>query len=671
MSDIMIPGITNSGLNTDGMVEDIMEAERAPVTRMEDRIDSYEEEREAWLEIGRRASNLQEAARLLFGFENPFNERIASSTNEGVLVASAEHAAPEGTSRIAVHQLAEADRFFSRSLPSDFQVAAGRYGFRVGEEEEYFAFSGGSLESFAEAINRRAGDVVGARVVRNTADSKTILIEANRTGAENQPSFLEDARSFALEAGVLEEVRDQVVQAPIQASTVDGTTASSTRTVQAGTLTVEPEGQATVRLPAPVTDTESLVMELEVDVRNLSEEWTAPEPPPGPEIPDTGSITLGDVTIENAPSEVPLPGWEPPEPPEVREDPSILFLSSSGRRIELPALADTEGFETVRVPLSQFADRLDAIEVRNNNTHRRVRVRNITIYDPRTRGDVAPLNPVSTARDAIVEIEGIEVIRPTNAIDDLIDGVTLNLRGTSSVPVDVTVEPDREAVTDSLIQFVFYYNELVRHINILTRSEEAIVDELTNLNDDERQEALEDLGLLQGNLSLNSLKSRLQTIMMNAYPTDAGTALAMLAQMGISTNESGPGSGVNSSRLRGYMEMNPADVETVLQTRFASARQLFGSDSNGDRAVDTGVAYEIDRNLRPYVQTDGLIPQRTGNIEQSISDTQNRIERENARLEEVEARYRAEFAQMEAAMQEMKENQRALQNLQTQSGGQQ
>jgi flagellar hook-associated protein 2 len=235
--------------------------------------------------------------------------------------------------------------------------------------------------------------------------------------------------------------------------------------------------------------------------------------------------------------------------------------------------------------------------------------------------------------------------------------------------VDVTVEPDREAITDSLIQFVFYYNELIREINVLTRSEQAIVDELTNLSEEEREEALEKLGLLQGNLALNSLKSRLQTVMMNAYPTDAGNELALLAQMGISTNESGPGGGVDASRLRGYMEMNPQDVEGALQSRFKAVRQLFGTDSDGDRAVDTGVAYEINRNLRPYVQTGGLIATRTGNIERSISDTEDRIQREERRLERLEAEYRQDFAQMEASMRQMQEQQQALDNLQTQGGG--
>ncbi|MFW5813974.1 MAG: flagellar filament capping protein FliD, partial [Spirochaetota bacterium] len=78
--------------------------------------------------------------------------------------------------------------------------------------------------------------------------------------------------------------------------------------------------------------------------------------------------------------------------------------------------------------------------------------------------------------------------------------------------------------------------------------------------------------------------------------------------------------------------------------------------------------YELDRNLRPYVETGGLIATRTGGIDQSISTTRDRIERERQRLDGVRERYEAEFAQMEAAMRRMQEQQQALDNLPSTGG---
>jgi flagellar hook-associated protein 2 len=669
----MIPGITNSGVDTEGMIEDLMEAERAPVTRMEERIDSYEEERAAWQELGRKITNLQEAARLLFGFENPFNDRVATSSDESILVATAERNAPEGIARINVEQLATADRFVSRDLPKDYQVASGRYGFRVGENEEFFNFPGGSLRSFAEAINRRAADVVSARVVQNTINTQILLIEANETGSANVLSLLEDAKSFGIEAGLLEEVIAQTVDATISPSTVTSwqdPELSNRRSVQGDTLTVQSGGEALIRLSAPVDNVDNLVMEIEVKVQNLWDGWSPPDPPPGPSVPDPGSVTLEDVTVENEPSQVPFPEWESPEPPRVVTDLEMLYLRDGAEAVALPELSDSNEFTTLQFELSDYVDGLNAIAIQNDNSHRRISIRNINIYDQESRGDVRPANPLSTARDAKLQFEGIDVVRSTNTIDDLVEGVTLELVGESQRDVQITVEPDRESVTDSLIQFVFYYNELMREINILVRTERAVVDEITNYSDEEREAALERLGLLQGDITLNRIRTTLQRVMMDPYPTDAGSELTLLAQLGISTNASGPGGGFDASRLRGYLEMNPRDLESALRVNFVPARQLFGNDTDGDLTIDTGVAYELSTNLRPMTQVGGVIATRTGSIDSSISRTEDRISSEERRLEQAEARYRADFAQMESAMAQMEAMQERLQALQPQGGQQ-
>ncbi|TVQ20506.1 MAG: flagellar hook-associated protein, partial [Spirochaetaceae bacterium] len=159
----MIPGITNSGIDTQSLIDQIMDAQRAPVERMERQIDRYEDERAAWRELGRKISNLQAASRLLFSFETPFLERVASSSDPSSLTATANRNAQLGVASVDVRQLAAADRFISRNLATDFQVPAGRYGFRVGEQETFFTFQGGQLRSFAQTINQRAGDIVSAR----------------------------------------------------------------------------------------------------------------------------------------------------------------------------------------------------------------------------------------------------------------------------------------------------------------------------------------------------------------------------------------------------------------------------------------------------------------------------------------------------------------------------
>ncbi len=672
MSDIMIPGITSSGFDTDGMIEQIMDAERIRVTRMEEQVDLYEEEKAAWQEIGRRISNLREASRLLFGFENPFNDRIASSADETIVTATADRNALEGKTELRVLQLAQADRFLSRSLDEDFDVAPGRYGFRVGDQEEYFNFSGGTLTQLALAVNRRASDVVTARVVRNTADTQVVLIEAVVTGAANPLVFLDDARTFALEASILEQVLDRTVTATIGPSPVTAWTeplAGNEVVVRNETVTVEPGAEASIRMPGNIPTGPNLVLELDVNVENLWVGWPPPTPPPGPTLPDAGGVTLGDVTVLNAPSSMTLPQWSPPDPPVVVDDLRFLYAQDGTTVVPLPNLEDTDGYETIRVPISEFVAAIQAINVRNHNSHRRISIRNVQLFDPTSRGDLAPVDPISTAQDAILEIQGIRVERPANLIDDLIAGVSLQLRATYDRPVEITVEPDRDSIKNSLIDLVFRYNQLLTEINILTRNERAVIDEITYFSDDEREDAVSRLGTMQGDLTLNNLKSRLQTVMMNPYQTSAGSALTLLAQIGISTNASGPGGGFTVSRLRGYLEISEKNLDSALESRIAAVKEIFGVDTDFDQVIDSGIGFEIDQISRPFVQVGGVIATRTGTLDSSISRTETRIEREDDRLVEREDELRMDFGRMQGALNTLRQNQQTLDNLQNQIGG--
>jgi len=72
MSDIFIPGMS-SRFDTPRMIEDLMRIERVPRDRAANNIERIGAERVFWQDLNRRASALQESARNLFSFQNPFN----------------------------------------------------------------------------------------------------------------------------------------------------------------------------------------------------------------------------------------------------------------------------------------------------------------------------------------------------------------------------------------------------------------------------------------------------------------------------------------------------------------------------------------------------------------------------------------------------------------------
>jgi len=154
MSDLSIPGVTDK-YSTQKIIDALMKVKREPLTRMEAELATEQQKKTVWQDVNKKLSGLRDIARALFGFQNPFSDKVATSSDESILTATATRQAPTETKQIRVKQVATADRFLSRSLPRDFTVEAGQYGFRVGDKEVSLAWKGGTLKSFAEALSAR------------------------------------------------------------------------------------------------------------------------------------------------------------------------------------------------------------------------------------------------------------------------------------------------------------------------------------------------------------------------------------------------------------------------------------------------------------------------------------------------------------------------------------
>jgi flagellar hook-associated protein 2 len=414
------------------------------------------------------------------------------------------------------------------------------------------------------------------------------------------------------------------------------------------------------------------MLRLETSTRVETDDiFNVPQPPPGPDIP-SGSVTYGGVTVENEPSVAPLPEWTPPQAPVRNDDFSVLTLVfSDGTSAKLPPISDSNNPVSRSYALSEIARgrTIVSLNIENTNTHREVSVGKVEIFDPTSiSGGLRPLNPVSTARDAIISMEGIEIKRSSNNIDDLIPGVTLNVKGVSERPVQLSVRADVEGVKEAIITFVGNYNRLMAEINVLTRREERVVDELTYLSADENAAMKSRLGVFSGDTTLNNFRSSLQRTVTAPYPTSMERDLSLLAQIGISTNAS-MSSGYDPSRLRGYLEIDERALDAALETKIPAIRELFASDTTGDLLADTGVAFNVDVLVRPFVETGGIISLKTSTIDSRISQDERRVSTLDRQLAAREAELRMQYARMEAAYARMEQMSTSLDNFNQQNRG--
>ena len=639
MSDVYVPGL-RSRFDSEKTIQDLMRLERVPKDRAEENVSRLEAQKSYWQDVGRRMTSLRESARSLYSFQNPFSDRLARSSDESALTATAMRETNEQIRNFTIKQIAQADRFLSEPLENSFRVESGNYSFTVGKDEISFDFRGGTLKEFVDILNRRGRDKIQASLIAVKPGTNSLLIESKVTGAENRMSFSGAAEALGLKTGMVELAND------------------SRQRIE-GDYQINAGENSSIRAPQGINAAANLVLRYDTTTTvRPTEPWTIPRPPPGPSIPTIGSISYGGIVIQSEASTVSLPPWEPPPPPRRVDDMDMVSLSlSNGNVVLLPPVTDSTSWKTNEYALGGLPAgvKIVSIDVMNYNTHRDVSLRNIQVLDPNAIGGIKPLNPVSTAQDAIITMEGIEIQRPGNAINDLLPGITLTLKNPTEKPVNLTIEPDREGVKNAIVSLIVNYNLLMAEINILTRTDTRVLDELTYLSKEEKDNYQKRLGAFQADSTLNQFRNVLQRTVTSPYPTSLDRELSLLSQIGIGSDigRGGASTGYDATRLRGYLEFDEKTLDAAIATKLVAIKELFGSDTSGDLLVDTGIAYNLETLARPYVETGGIISLKTGTADSRIGSEQRRIDTFDRQLAAKEAELKSQYAQMESAYSRM------------------
>src|SRR5690606_31840758 len=148
------------------------------------------------------------------------------------------------------------------------------------------------------------------------------------------------------------------------------------------------------------------------------------------------------------------------------------------------------------------------------------------------------LNELQAAQDAVFTVEGrLTITRSSNTVDDLIEGVTLQLKGVGETTLEI--RRDVDAVVDAVRRFVEQYNSTMSFI----------------------QDRMGENGVLKGDTLLMRIQMQLRADVMAPVDGDAdgGLKYNQLAAVGISVDKSGTMS-LDEARLREALEESPEEV---------------------------------------------------------------------------------------------------------------
>ena len=649
MADISIPGVSDK-YKTNDLVKSLVEVERLPLKREEEKLEGLKTEQANWRRVNQYMSSLRESTRSLYSFNNPFNERIAESTDERSVTATADRDATVETFKIDVDQIATADRFLSGNIDKNTRIPEGTYKFTVGEKTITYRFKGGKISEFSEGLNKRGNGVIKSSIIGVSKNESALLIESLKTGEENKLILENEALNLAIDLKMVQKIQGE-----------------KTEFAQNINKNVNPETKIEIPLPESIKNSSGFAVEFKVTtvpVEDITIAWN--NRPTGPALPFAGNIQFQDIIINNDQSDTTLP----PEPPkELRfpfSDDSVLFIKKSdGTILPLESIPQDNESKEYTIKLSEY-EGATSILVDNKNTGKQIKIEGVAAYDISANLGYKPLHPVSVAQNAKFRYEGIPMNRPTNEIDDVVPHVKLELHSPTDRTADISIKNDTESAKDALITFVGNYNQLMAELNIVTQNKPEIVDELEYFTEDESEKAKERLGVFQSEFTLKSSKSSLQQIITNSYMPEENATIRTLAQIGIAS-KTGTTTGTSAAQMRGYMEIDEKKLDEALEKNMAEIKNLFGYDTNDDKIIDAGIAYKMDQTLLAYVQTGGILAMKNTAIERDISTAETKIERLEVQVANKEAELKRKYGNMESTLNSLEAQSNSINNTFNQS----
>ena len=194
----------------------------------------------------------------------------------------------------------------------------------------------------------------------------------------------------------------------------------------------------------------------------------------------------------------------------------------------------------------------------------------------------------SAGADASLTVDGVPITSASNTVTGSIGGVTLNLLGAAKgTPVQLTLSPNADAISEAVSSFVSAYNRLITDVN--------------------SQFAYNSATQTSGTLSADSTVQGLQAQLLNATNYGSGSgADQSLASLGVTTNQDGTLT-LDATTLATAVSTNPSAVTSFFQ----------GAASNGFAAA-------LQTSLNAYTDpTEGAFTVELSSISSENTDLTN------------------------------------------------
>ena len=202
---------------------------------------------------------------------------------------------------------------------------------------------------------------------------------------------------------------------------------------------------------------------------------------------------------------------------------------------------------------------------------------------------------VAAASDATLTVDGVNVSRSTNTIDDLYDGFTLSLSSTTTNSFRISSSLDKSSSLTTLKEFIETINSTRQKINELTSNE---------IN--------EEKGPLHNNVTVSTIQNRINKILSEPIIGFDATN-KYLAQLGVSTNRDGTLS-LNEQTFNSKFEENRSVFNAIFNSMFSSSSPYLKVEASTGTSNPTPGSYIYNSITNETSLRSSATPSSTQNI---------------------------------------------------------
>jgi len=241
----------------------------------------------------------------------------------------------------------------------------------------------------------------------------------------------------------------------------------------------------------------------------------------------------------------------------------------------------------------------------------------------------AALKEQVQSQNAVVNVNGIDIIRQSNTVTDALPGVTLTLKAPSTADETLSVTRSTDDNKKAVTEWVTAYNALQSTITSLTKYEPPATGATAQNSSN---------GVLMGDSTIRGVQSDLRALLTNVQEG----SYAIMAQLGITQDPTKGADGTLSN-----LKIDDKKLTQVLKDDPAGVQTYFIGDGK-----KTGFATQMNNKLTDMLSTstgkEGVIQNAKDGINATLKTIGKRYDAMELSIEATMARYKKQFSDLDS-----------------------